>query len=110
MQFYIMLFPVLLSPFFLNTLLATLNHLQLLVIPSSEVSDHCSGPLFIIVELNILIVVLSQTCLRSELSYILHWLEMMVEKGQEIVFLKFRLFPKCWMSFDLEIKQVLLPA
>jgi len=35
---------------------------------------------------------------------------MMVGNGWEAVFQKFWLFPKYWMGFDLEIKQILLLA
>lgn len=54
---------------------------------------------------------LSQTCLASEPSYVLlPCMEMMVGKGREVVFLQFKLFLKYWMTFDWEIKQMLLLA
>lgn len=56
---------------------------------------------FIIVELNALILVLSQTSLKSETSYVLHGVEMMVGKVWQVIFLIFRLFLKYKMIFDL---------
>ena len=67
---------------------ATLLHPQLLVPLSHKASDQSLAHLFIVVELNAVILVLCQTCLRSEPSYVLQWVEMMVEKGREVVFLK----------------------
>lgn len=67
---------------------ATLLHTQLLVPPSHKTSDHSLASLFIIVELKELILVLCQTCLSSEPSYLFQWMEMLVERGPEVVFLK----------------------
>ena len=91
LQFYFRLFLVLLSSFF-NTMPATLLHPQLLVPPSHKASDHSLASLFIIIELKELILVLCQTCLSSEPSYLLQWLEMVVERGPEVVFLKLGFF------------------
>lgn len=90
-QFYFRLFLVLLSSFF-NTMPATLLHTQLLVPLSHKTSDHSLASLFIIVELKELILVLCQTCLSSEPSYLFQWMEMLVERGPEVVFLKLGFF------------------
>ena len=71
---------------------ATLLHPQLLVPPSHKDSDHSLASLFIIIELKEMILVLCQTCLSSEPSYLLQWLEMVVERGPEVVFLKLGFF------------------
>lgn len=88
--YYIMLFPVLCLP------------------PSCKPGTTVS--LFITAELITLMLVLSQTYLTSEPSYVLQCMEMMVGKGREVVFLKFTLFLKYWMTFDSEIKWMFLLA